>query len=141
MREMKRTVLCGLALLMLLCGCGSSGQRLRAGDHGTAPLRLLRGISAGEGLFVRLDKEITVDCEVEWEVLRDGVTVRQVELAVTGVQMSLQDDLDGLTGEQAWAETMEGFVYASAEEIGQKLTTEALSVTVNVVSIVRNDAP
>lgn len=141
-----KTGLLALALVTLLTGCGGSGESTAAetlpvGTTGSQEVKVTRGIVSEGTLFVELDKQVVVHCQVDYEVLQEGVTEREASLLVDFFQMELQDQMDGLTTYAAWADTMEDEVAGMVEKIEADLNSDDFAVTAEILEIQRIEDP
>lgn len=137
-----KTGLLALALVTLLTGCVGSGETaaeetLPVGTTDSQEVKVTRGIVSEGTLFVELDKQVVVHCQIDYEVLQEGVTEREAGLLVETFQMELQDQMDGLTTYAAWADTMEDEVAGMVEKIEADLNSDDFAVTAEILEIQR----
>ena len=90
---------------------------------------------------MQLDKQVNVRCTVGWEILGDDVAGTEVVLMLENFRMVLQDAMDGLTTDGAWADDMEDFVTGTVESIAESLSDGRISVRVDKLEIERVEDP
>lgn len=143
----KGLLMLALTGVMLLTGCGGTEEAeapssdVAVGTQGSQEITVTRGIVSGDMLFVSLDKQVNVRCDVHWEVLQEGVSDADVGLLIEMFRMRLQDEMDGLTTAAAWDDTMESFVEETVQSIAEELTDEDFSVTADILEIERVEDP
>ncbi len=133
-----------LPVLLLLVGCsGPVGRQtlLEVGTQGTQVIMATRGIVSEGTLFVQLDRQVQVRCTVCWEVLGEDTVENDVALLLEGFRMALQDAMDSLSTEGAWAEDMDQFVAKAAQSIAEELSDTRISVAVEELLIERVEDP
>ena len=134
-----------LALVLLLAGCAAEAPRekefLAPESQGAQDILVTRGIASEGTLFVQLDKQVNVRCTVGWEILGDDVAGTEVVLMLENFRMVLQDAMDGLTTDGAWADDMEDFVTGTVESIAESLSDGRISVRVDKLEIERVEDP
>lgn len=132
-----------LALMLTGCGGGAADRTafLEPGTQGANTVEASRGVASGDTLFVSLEQEIAVVCTVDWEILGDEVTQQEVVLMLETFRMYLKDALDGLTTDEAQNGDMDSFAEETAQKAAEKLTNDALFVSVGEVSAERIREP
>lgn len=132
-----------LALALLLTGCAAEAPKefLAPESQGTQDILVTRGIASEGTLFVRLDKQVNVRCTVGWEILGDDVAETEVALMLENFRMVLQDAMDGLTTDGAWADDMEDFVTETVQSTAESLSDGRISVRAAGLEIERVENP
>lgn len=88
-----------------------------------------------------MDKQIDVECVIDWEILGEDTTERQVVLMLETFRMYLQDALDGLTTEEASSGDLDAFLNETIEKALENLQNEQISITVEEASVERVENP
>ena len=134
-----------LALLLGLTGCTGQNPReknlIPPETQGTSDITVMRGIASEGTLFVTLDKQVSVCCTVGWKVSGGKVTETDVLMLLETFRMAMQDAMDGLSTEEAWAADMEAFVSETAENTASALSDTDISVTVESLNVERIENP